>query len=137
MIRRPPRSTRTDTLFPYTTLFRSDHVAVADEPVLTVAGEGVERHVAEHADMREGGLDRRHRAADEIVVVPGFLALGRLQPLLDDREAGDRGHAETGRLADRVDQAVDRQARHAGPRGDRRRPEMGREAGRERLCQYV
>src|SRR3546814_3562797 len=29
MIRRPPRSTRTDTLFPYTTLFRSDRVAVA------------------------------------------------------------------------------------------------------------
>src|SRR3546814_10543735 len=26
MIRRPPRSTRTDTLFPYTTLFRSDYV---------------------------------------------------------------------------------------------------------------
>src|SRR3546814_17605250 len=25
MIRRPPRSTRTDTLVPYTTLFRSDH----------------------------------------------------------------------------------------------------------------
>src|SRR3546814_1348667 len=28
MIRRPPRSTRTDTLFPYTTLFRSLHLAV-------------------------------------------------------------------------------------------------------------
>src|SRR3546814_11149752 len=28
MIRRPPRSTRTDTLFPYTTLFRS-HVVLA------------------------------------------------------------------------------------------------------------
>src|SRR3546814_13408074 len=28
MIRRPPRSTRTDTLFPYTTLFRSDPAAV-------------------------------------------------------------------------------------------------------------
>src|SRR3546814_6488849 len=27
MIRRPPRSTRTDTLFPYTTLFRSDCLA--------------------------------------------------------------------------------------------------------------
>src|SRR3546814_10942731 len=27
MIRRPPRSTRTDTLFPYTTLFRSFHPA--------------------------------------------------------------------------------------------------------------
>src|SRR3546814_18478749 len=28
MIRRPPRSTRTDTLFPYTTLFRSDIAAM-------------------------------------------------------------------------------------------------------------
>src|SRR3546814_9245788 len=32
MIRRPPRSTRTDTLFPYTTLFRSDRCATATEP---------------------------------------------------------------------------------------------------------
>src|SRR3546814_6552139 len=31
MIRRPPRSTRTDTLFPYTTLFRSSTVAEASE----------------------------------------------------------------------------------------------------------
>src|SRR3546814_1217704 len=29
MIRRPPRATRTDTLFPYTTLFRSIAIAVA------------------------------------------------------------------------------------------------------------
>src|SRR3546814_4471968 len=29
MIRRPPRSTRTDTLFPYTTLFRSLQATVA------------------------------------------------------------------------------------------------------------
>src|SRR3546814_18392530 len=40
MIRRPPRSTRTDTLFPYTTLFRSlDHVlrALVDDQVREVA----------------------------------------------------------------------------------------------------
>src|SRR3546814_14077010 len=30
MFRRPPRSTRTDTLFPYTTLFRSDRITFAD-----------------------------------------------------------------------------------------------------------
>src|SRR3546814_8450570 len=30
MIRRPPRSTRTDTLFPYTTLFRSADVHVGE-----------------------------------------------------------------------------------------------------------
>src|SRR3546814_3148740 len=35
MIRRPPRSTRTDTLFPYTTLFRSDAEGTAH-----LAGEG-------------------------------------------------------------------------------------------------
>src|SRR3546814_1472793 len=29
MIRRPPRSTRTDTLFPYTTLFRSTDILLA------------------------------------------------------------------------------------------------------------
>src|SRR3546814_20946668 len=38
MIRRPPRSTRTDTLFPYTTLFRSTVNIFTDPepPVLTV-----------------------------------------------------------------------------------------------------
>src|SRR3546814_926432 len=43
MIRRPPRSTRTDTLFPYTTLFRSrkrDHRAVAHARRLTVERAG-------------------------------------------------------------------------------------------------
>src|SRR3546814_9753393 len=34
MIRRPPRSTRTDTLFPYTTLFRS--YIVSDSGAITV-----------------------------------------------------------------------------------------------------
>src|SRR3546814_6560720 len=33
MIRRPPRYTRTDTLFPYTTLFRSDNIAWATHSV--------------------------------------------------------------------------------------------------------
>src|SRR3546814_4972897 len=48
MIRRPPRSTRTDTLFPYTTLFRS---ALAEHVLVNVghgAGIGVDtRFVAE------------------------------------------------------------------------------------------
>src|SRR3546814_3681647 len=47
MIRRPPRSTRTDTLFPYTTLFRS-YIAESDRVrkvspsgiISTVAGTG-------------------------------------------------------------------------------------------------
>src|SRR3546814_4418640 len=42
MIRRPPRSTRTDTLFPYTTLFRSvaeAHAILVDVGDREVAGE--------------------------------------------------------------------------------------------------
>src|SRR3546814_14849286 len=34
MIRRPPRSTRTDTLFPYTTLFRSGFRLVGADPAV-------------------------------------------------------------------------------------------------------
>src|SRR3546814_2861830 len=34
MIRRPPRSTRTDTLFPYTTLFRSFLAAAPDQAIV-------------------------------------------------------------------------------------------------------
>src|SRR3546814_6451964 len=37
MIRRPPRSTRTDTLFPYTTLFRSGHGAQAGHQAADLA----------------------------------------------------------------------------------------------------
>src|SRR3546814_7083798 len=53
MIRRPPRSTRTDTLFPYTTLFRS--CAIEAETSIVQAGletdlEVVERLVGELID---------------------------------------------------------------------------------------
>src|SRR3546814_11665074 len=36
MIRRPPRSTRTDTLFPYTTLFRSNDGSLTSDGHATV-----------------------------------------------------------------------------------------------------
>src|SRR3546814_3919768 len=54
MIRRPPRSTRTDTLFPYTTLFRSD------QPQLSLPG--VERR-QQHARRRGGPGWTRRRAS--------------------------------------------------------------------------
>src|SRR3546814_12903598 len=41
MVRRPPKSTRTDTLFPYTTLFRSEGVSVPAEAVQSVGGRDV------------------------------------------------------------------------------------------------
>src|SRR3546814_7348481 len=42
MIRRPPRSTRTDTLFPYTTLFRSlCHRRVVTSPSLAISARNL------------------------------------------------------------------------------------------------
>src|SRR3546814_17654233 len=66
MIRRPPRSTRTDTLFPYTTLFRSlttdavvaRELALVDEP-------GVVELLQEDPDALFVAL---LRGADEVVV---------------------------------------------------------------------
>src|SRR3546814_8588296 len=45
MIRRPPRSTRTDTLFPYTTLFRSGHPDIVDVAIHSVLSESAEDDV--------------------------------------------------------------------------------------------
>src|SRR3546814_6569728 len=50
MIRRPPRSTRTDTLFPYTTLFRSDG-----------AGDDVDRGALGRHDQVDTGSARHLR----------------------------------------------------------------------------
>src|SRR3546814_6900198 len=67
MIRRPPRSTRTDTLFPYTTLFRSAVSVVAQRHLRNDAkvaqhavldGEAVERAPV-LAGLDEGEADPR------------------------------------------------------------------------------
>src|SRR3546814_7438147 len=44
MIPRPPRSTRTDTLFPYTTLFRSTHAANSRPPAAGPCGSLAPQH---------------------------------------------------------------------------------------------
>src|SRR3546814_4206691 len=60
MIRRPPISTRTDTLFPYPTLFRSAGVTGVKNPIMLadavrldgrhvfLSGKGAEQFAAEH-----------------------------------------------------------------------------------------
>src|SRR3546814_10253753 len=55
MIRRPPRSTRTDTLFPYTTLFRSAHPALRRQGGRSGGGAeraGVQRRGRRHHPRR-------------------------------------------------------------------------------------
>src|SRR3546814_12276579 len=72
MIRRPPRSTRTDTLFPYTTLFRSLSLLSLLFSILFLASHGRRDRAAHDAIAIEtrfdriphrDGMDTGHRAA--------------------------------------------------------------------------
>src|SRR3546814_2334670 len=55
MIRRPPRSTRTDTRFPYTTLFRSDLLIIAErDQIIGVGGVLVARMDRQETLRRRG-----------------------------------------------------------------------------------
>src|SRR3546814_8328752 len=104
MIRRPPRSTRTDTLFPYTTLFRSaSHATVAarveprrKESDAAIAGAqqmlghcaaGVELGESDH--HVEGLWAQLHDLRDRLL--GGAQQLGRSLGLVDaDEDASDR-----------------------------------------------
>src|SRR3546814_19174231 len=70
MIRRPPISTRTDTLFPYTTLFRS---ASRHAPRRSEA-----RGKRRHARLRLQGIARRHEP-------PQFAQVQRVDRIQADR----------------------------------------------------
>src|SRR3546814_1957840 len=91
MIRRPPRSTRTDTLFPYTTLFRSvDH---ALHPLRI------------HLPLAEADLQR----ASQLVAVERLAFAVRLDDRqftkLDPLEGGEPGTA-VGAIASEADRRV-------------------------------
>src|SRR3546814_7264351 len=61
MIRRPPRSTRTDTLFPYTTLFRS--IASGLTAISSRSADSVEDLACELTE-RLSALGRAHRSEE-------------------------------------------------------------------------
>src|SRR3546814_3401713 len=67
MIRRPPRSTRTDTLFPYTTLFRSAFLEGFEDMIV----EG--NYVFVHAGVRPGIPLEKQRANDLRWIRDDFL----------------------------------------------------------------
>src|SRR3546814_1664096 len=87
MIRRPPRSTRTDTLFPYTTLFRSDldSVRPACQPPIADAGP--------HCSHVRQGLRSFHDATEHAIPL-AQARTGAGHP----RRAGDRSEEHTSEL---------------------------------------
>src|SRR3546814_13905318 len=89
MIRRPPRSTRTDTLFPYTTLFRSSFSGRREGPAwyrILMEDSGSNPWAASATDMLEALLvwrrDVRHFLARPIPesALERLFALAQLPP---------------------------------------------------------
>src|SRR3546814_14679471 len=73
MIRRPPRSTRTDTLFPYTTLFRSGFVVPVLIGLLTMTIVfSFERYFVISKASGSGNVDQF------VTRIQGFLATGNI-----------------------------------------------------------
>src|SRR3546814_6479064 len=78
MIRRPPRSTRTDTLFPYTTLFRSrpttGPTALLDDVVGTFVPEGrrplLDQALRTGRVIREGDPEWRDDVPVRVETIP-------------------------------------------------------------------
>src|SRR3712207_7799039 len=72
MIRRPPRS----TLFPYTTLFRSQTLRLTDDDVDVLLD-----HLEEHLAGRSHGVERADHLTDEVVdELDGAGGTGRGRP---------------------------------------------------------
>src|SRR3546814_14895046 len=83
MIRRPPRSTRTDTLFPYTTLFRSVRcLGMSGHGQQVIAWQIGDEEAEPGGDLlaEDGGgvAVRRHRDPDPLILVAQAAAGGVL-----------------------------------------------------------
>src|SRR3546814_12541844 len=136
MIRRPPRSTRTDTLFPYTTLFRSALLRLGDL-LLALLIEEVHEDEARDAEDRLPHLELR---VVDITVAAGELAA----PADTDLEARRQRRKTRRHLLDpdRVRRQVSLGVPAAPPARQGRpdivpRVPIGRASGREGGCQYV
>src|SRR3546814_14932100 len=128
MIRRPPRCTRTDTLFPYTTLFRSEPAMRHDDRIEFVAVKD------QQAPAVDGGMHRLFpdldtaeiracELAEHLVVIAGDIddvraALGALHDAADDRIVPPG----PGKALLQLPAVAD---------------DIGRASCRERVCQYV
>ena len=91
----------------------------AHEPVVAVAGVGVERDVGDEAKLRKLALDRAAGAADKIALVQRFASLGVFERDLGVGEERNRRNLEVDRPLGLAHRFFDGQAVDAGHRVDR------------------
>ncbi len=85
---------------------------------MAVAGEGIERDVAEHAEVRKFLLDGAHRLAHEIVGVDRLGAVLVAQARLGIGKQRDAGDVQFHRALGFAHRLIDGKPVHAGHRGD-------------------
>src|SRR3546814_6695495 len=95
MIRRPPRSTRTDTLFPYTTLFRSDAAGEVDVVGRAETTRPVEAQRGLRVELERQALGIAIEDAGQ-TADPGRVALRGEAHAFDARVRGQRAAADAG-----------------------------------------
>src|SRR3546814_20455988 len=115
MSRRPPRSTRTDTLFPYTTLFRSSSVSEEMDPELDLdAASDDPGYARDTVNAFQAKYEPASRVGTSIATIPLNMAAETRSALARvAREHGDIDEWVAGTLGDRMS------------------------VGRDRVCQYV
>src|SRR3546814_21169518 len=120
MIRRPPRSTRTDTLFPYTTLFRSGEAPRAAGP-------------------RGGGLLWRHPLSPHVrpPCYATAVSSARLSSAADTPWRTARAAPLDCSTSAASPLAVAVIARSSTERPSAKPKQIGRRACREDVCQYL
>src|SRR3546814_18079531 len=111
MIRRPPRSTRTDTLFPYTTLFRSWAIGRQEEELCAGVSDGaadllalVTAEIIEDDEIArlEGGDQELLDVGLELLAVDRAIEEARCLDAIMPQggQEGERAPAAVRRLAD-------------------------------------
>src|SRR3546814_19846757 len=87
MIRRPPRSTRTDTLFPYTTLFRSCPTNAASQVSCQDSLDTHRQNVPNSVDTREADqATTRHDDAPRSEALTAISGADRADYLRDSKQ---------------------------------------------------
>src|SRR3546814_20292744 len=152
MIRRPPRSKRTDTLFPYTTLFRSDHrielLLGQRAPPALVLRRRAGRHLVGHLVEEEvdGHVEHPRQVEQSARADPVSAAFVLLHLLKGEADGlSELFLAHTEQRPPQADPAAHMNIYRIGTafstvtrrHAVSRHPQIGRASCRERVCQYV
>src|SRR3546814_11287456 len=133
MIRRPPRSTRTDTLFPYTTLFRSQ--ATSSKYRLIVCAQILE-HIPYPSDVLRVVREAMDKESVLYIEVPYEEVM---RTVIDNKEKKKRHWHEHVNFYSQsyMDALLDNCGFDILKRNKFVTEEIGRASCRERVCQYV